>query len=62
MDSMTTQDNFAHFLKNPENAQELNGLVEDIRHILMDYQVCIPKHLLSSYLMSASDFTTTRHQ
>ena len=62
MNSMTTQNNLANFLKNPENAQELNGVVEDIRHTLMDYQVCTLKHSLSSYLTSTSDFTATRHQ
>jgi len=37
---MTTQEDVAYFLNNPENAQKLNSLVEDIRHALMDYQVC----------------------
>ena len=47
MDPMTTQNNCADFLKNPENAQELNGLVEDIRYTLMDYRVCtLKKHIL----------------
>ena len=41
MNSMTTRDGLADFLNNPENAQRLNGLVEDIRYALMDYQVCI---------------------
>jgi hypothetical protein len=45
MDSMTARENFARFLKNPQNAQKLNGLVEDIRYALMDYRVCIPKRL-----------------
>ena len=36
---MTTQDDLVDFLKNPENAQMLNGLVEDIRYALIDYQV-----------------------
>ena len=40
MESMTTQENFTHLLNDPENAQRLNGLVEDIRYALMDYQVC----------------------
>jgi hypothetical protein len=53
MDSMTTQKDLADFLNNPENAQRLNGLVEDIRYALMDYQVCTPKKLvLSLYLTS----------
>lgn len=40
MSSVTTQKDLSHFLKNPENALELNGLIEDIREALMDYQVC----------------------
>ena len=45
MDLITTQNELANFLKNPENAQELNGLVEDIRWALMDYQVYTLKQL-----------------
>ena len=45
MNSMTTPDNLANFLKNPEDAQGLNGLVEDIRCALMDYRVCTLKQL-----------------
>jgi len=45
MGSMTTQENLAHFLKIPENAQKLNDLVEDIRDALMGYQVCTRKRL-----------------
>ena len=30
----------AEFLANTENAQRINGLVEDIREVMMDYQVC----------------------
>ena len=29
------------FLANTENAQQINGLVEDIHEVLMSYQVCI---------------------
>jgi len=43
MDSMTTQEDLAYFLNGPENAQRLNGLIEDIRYALMDYQVCTPQ-------------------
>ena len=62
MSSLTTQNNLVDFLNDQENAQRLNSLVEDIRYALMDYQVCARKHSLTSYLTSASDFTTTRHQ
>jgi len=43
MDSMITQNDLARFLKNPENAQVFNHLVEDIRYALMDYKVCAPE-------------------
>jgi len=36
---MTTQEDLALFLRNPGNAQKLNGLVQDIRGALMVYQV-----------------------
>jgi len=45
MNSMTAQKDLAHFLSNPENSQKLNGLVEDVRYALMDYQVRTPKGL-----------------
>jgi len=48
MDPMTTQKDLALFLKKPENAQKLNGLVQDIRYAVMDYQVCSLKDLLWS--------------
>jgi len=41
--SVATQEGLAHFLGIPKNAQEINGLVEDIRDALMDYQVGYPK-------------------
>jgi len=36
---MATQEDLALFLRNPGNAQKLNGLVQDIRDALIDYQV-----------------------
>ena len=45
MDTMVTRENFAQFLSIPENAQRVNHLVEDIRHALMEYQVCAPERL-----------------
>ena len=45
MDSVTIQEDLTHFFNDPENAQRLNGLVEDIHYALMDYQVCTPKRL-----------------
>ena len=43
MNSIITRYNLADFLNDPDNAQRLNGLVEDIRHALVDYQVCTPE-------------------
>jgi len=45
MDSMITRRDFPGFIGNRENARKLNGLVEDIRYALMDYQVCTPESL-----------------
>jgi len=43
MGSVATQEDLAVFLGVPDNALKVNGLVEDIRGALMDYQVCSPK-------------------
>ena len=43
MDSIKTRSDLADFVNDPENAQRLNGLVEDIRYAFTDYQVCTPK-------------------
>ena len=43
---MITQMDLTDFLKDPENAQKLNSLVEDIRYALMNYQVCAPNRLV----------------
>ena len=56
MGSMTARENLSDFLNDPENAQELNFRVEDVRYALLDYQVCPPEDSLSSYLTLASDF------
>jgi len=39
LDPMTTQNDIVQFLSNAENAQKLNDLVDDIREVVMDYQV-----------------------
>lgn len=36
---MTTQGGTVQFLNNAENAKKLNGLVDDVREAVMDYQV-----------------------
>ena len=43
MGLMPSQNNLADFLEDPENAQWVDGLVEDIRYALVDYQVCTLK-------------------
>ena len=43
MDSIKTQSDLPGFLNDPENAQRLNTLVEDIRYAFTDYQVCTSK-------------------
>jgi len=60
MDSMTKQKDPALFLKTPENAQKVNGLVQDIRYALMDYQVCSPKSLALIIADICPDFVPTR--
>ena len=55
------QGKVVEFLANTENAQRINGLVEDIRHAMMDYQVCAPNYSLLPCLTNALDFTATRY-
>jgi len=38
-------------LINAESAQRINGLVEDIHEVLMDYQVCVLNYLFLPCLM-----------
>jgi len=61
MDPMTTQKDLVLFLKKPENAQKLNGLVQDIRYALMDYQVCFPKRPTLVVTNVCADFGATRY-
>jgi len=49
------------FFNNIKNADELSGLVEDIRDAMMDYQVCMPHCSFLPCLMLALDFVTTRY-
>jgi len=58
---MTTRKDLALFLKKPENAQKLNGLVQDIRYAVMDYQVCTPEGLALVVADICSDFSATEH-
>jgi len=45
---MMARNDLALFLKKAENSQKLNGLVQDIRYAVMDYQVGSPNDLLWS--------------
>jgi len=62
MGSVATQEDLAIFLGIPKNAQEVNGLVEDIRDALMDYQVWFPKRQALVGADIYSGFVATRHQ
>lgn len=42
---MTTQGSTIRFLSNAGDAKKLNGLVDDVREAVMDYQVCAPPAL-----------------
>jgi hypothetical protein len=61
LDSMGTQKDIVKFLNNSENAQRVNGLVEDIRDALVDYQVCSSNYSLLPRLTFAPDFIATRY-
>ena len=50
------------FFRNAENADELSGLVEDIRDTMIDYQVCVlDAPFLSAWLISLLDIFATRY-
>jgi len=55
---MTTQNDIAQFLSNTENAQKLNGLVDDIREAVMDYQVRTSEERALSMSNNRTDFLT----
>jgi len=60
--SVATQEDLALSLGISENAHKLNGLVEDIRDALMDYQVCsLERHVLAVANNICSDFAATGH-
>jgi len=62
MGSVATQEGLARFLGIPKNAQEVNGLVEDVRDALVDYQVWLSKRLVLIVADICSDFVATRHR
>ena len=62
LDLLAGQGKTAGFLANTENTQKINGLVEDIRQVIVDYQVGVMAHsLLLPYLTNTLDFTATRY-
>jgi len=61
MGSITTRKDLVPFLKNPENAHKVNGLVEDIRYALIDYQVSSSKRPVLVPANVSSDLIATRH-
>jgi hypothetical protein len=61
LDSIITQNDLAKFLNDTGNAEMLNGLVEDIRVVLMQYQVCTPEPLVCIASKSTPDLITARY-
>jgi len=49
------------FLTNTKNAQRINDLVEDIRQVMMDYQVCASNDSSLPCLMNVLDLIATRY-
>ena len=58
---LARQGKIAGFLANAENAQRINDLVEDIRQVIMDYQVCTSNDSFSPFLMNMLDLIATRY-
>ena len=62
LDLLAGQGKTAGFLANAESAQRINGLVEDIREMMMDYQVrALTCSFLSSCPTNMLDFIATRY-
>ena len=49
------------FFNNVENADELGGLVEDVRDAVMNYQVCITSNICLPVLRFLVDIVATGH-
>ena len=56
---LTEQGKVVGFLASTQNAQRINGLVEDIREAIMDYQVCVSDCSLLPHLTPVLDFIAT---
>ena len=62
LDLLAGQGKTAGFLANTENTQKIGGLVEDVRQVMMDYQVRALTHpFLLPCLTNVPDFTATRY-
>ena len=49
------------FLANVETTQKINGLVEDIHEVMMEYQVCAPNYSSPPCLTFILDIIATRY-
>jgi len=58
---LTEQGKIVGFLANTEVAQRINGFVDDIREVMMDYQVCASGDSFLPCLMNVLDFIATRY-
>ena len=58
---LTEQGKAAVFLTNTENAQKIDGLVEDIRDAMMDYQVRMSNRSFMPCPIFAQDLSATRY-
>ena len=58
--TLAKQGNIVEFLASAENVQRINGLVEDIREVMMDYQVCV-KQFISTMSNFCVGFIATRY-
>jgi hypothetical protein len=58
---LAKQGKVAGFLANTENAQRIDDLVEDIRQVMMDYQVCASNNSPLPCLMNVLDLAATRY-
>ena len=60
LDLLVGQGKAVGFLANAETAQKISGLVEDIREVMMDYQVRVLTHrFLLSFLTNAPGLPAT---
>ena len=58
---LAEQGKVAGFLANTPNAQKINDLMEDIRQVMMDYQVCASGNPSLPCLMNVLDLAATRY-